>query len=447
MINTPICDFVRRYTQENAARFHMPGHKGKAFLGCEPRDITEIDGADNLYDAQGIIAQSEAHAGRLFGCHTFYSTEGSSLCIRAMLYLAIAAQKQQGQRPVIAAGRNAHKTFIHTAALLGFDIIWLYPEKADAYHTCTVTGKEVDTVLSRAAEKPCAVFLTSPDYLGHESDIRSIADACHKHGVFLLVDNAHGAYLKFLSPSRHPIDLGADMCCDSAHKTLPVLTGGAYLHIAKNASEAFSQHAREAMALFGSTSPSYLILQSLDAVNPYLEVFRERLSAFIGKMDVLKEKLLNHGYTLHGSEPLKLTIETKPFGTTGDALAQMLNNRGLICEFHDPDYIVFMMTPENADEDLYRLEAALLEIGPQKPLTNKAPTYKKPKQVLSLGEACFSPSETLPVSQCEGRVLAVATVSCPPAVPIVMCGEAIDKNAIALFQYYGIKSCSVVKED
>ena len=102
------------------------------------------------------------------------------------------------------------------------------------------------------------MYVTSPDYLGGQSDVAALAEVSHRHGVPLLADNAHGAYLRFLSPSRHPMDLGADLCCDSAHKTLPVLTGGAYLHVGRAAPEPFRENARRALALFGSTSPSYL---------------------------------------------------------------------------------------------------------------------------------------------------------------------------------------------
>ena len=110
-MNTPICDFVQKYCDENTLRLHMPGHKGNAVLGMEPYDITEIDGADSLYEASGIIHESEKNAAALFGtAATFYSAEGSSLCIRAMLFLALLHAKQQRRSRKIVAGRNAHKT-------------------------------------------------------------------------------------------------------------------------------------------------------------------------------------------------------------------------------------------------------------------------------------------------------------------------------------------------
>ena len=223
-MNTPICDFVKKYARSDGVRLHMPGHKGASILGFEKYDITEIGGADSLYEADGIIAESEKNASKLFGCPTFYSTEGSSQCIRAMLHLICAGARKNGRKPVIAAGRNAHKTFISAAALIDFDIIWLTSAE-DSYLSCTIDANSIEKLLESSDVRPDAVYVTSPDYLGNMADVEKIAALCHRHGVILAVDNAHGAYLGFLVKS--PIDLGADLFCSSAHKTLPVLTGGA----------------------------------------------------------------------------------------------------------------------------------------------------------------------------------------------------------------------------
>lgn len=438
-MDIPICDFVRDYAQSDNIRLHMPGHKGKKRLGVEALDITEIDGADSLYEATGIIQRSEENASRLFGCPTFYSTEGSSQCIRAMLYLAVLHAKQQGKRPVIAAGRNAHKTFLTGAALLDLDVRWLYPKDGGSYLSCNLTPETVEAALERDA--PTAVYLTSPDYLGNVADIAGIAKVCKKHGALLLVDNAHGAYLKFLNPSRHPMDLGADLCCDSAHKTLPVLTGGAYLHCAPE----FRDWAKNALALFGSTSPSYLILQSLDGANPYLSSLTDKLKNFVPRVDAVKKKLSAQGYVLHGQEPLKITIAAKPYGYTGQELAEILLNHHIVSEFADPDYLVLMLTPENGQAALDALETALLTIPRRTPISEKPLVFSPCQRVCSPREAMLSPMETLPVAQCEGRVLAAATVGCPPAVPIVVSGERIDAHAVECFRYYGITHCSVMK--
>lgn len=423
-------------------RLHMPGHKGVD----HPLDITEIDGADSLYEASGIIRESEQNAGRLFGAHTFYSAEGSSQCIRAMLYLCALYARANKKKPLIAAGRNAHKAFLCGAALLDIDVTWLYPRGEESYLSCNIEAKELDGRLSSAKELPTAVYLTSPDYLGNTPDIEGIARVCHRHGVLLLVDNAHGAYLKFLSESRHPIDLGADMCCDSAHKTLPALTGAAYLHVSESAPALFSEQAKNAMVTFGSTSPSYLILRSLDALNPYLEGYPQRLADFIGRVNACKEALKAHGYTLWGNEPLKLTVAPKSFGYTGKELAALLLKNDIVVEFSDPDFTVMMVTPETGAEGLERLTRAMLSIPKRKPICGAHPVLKQAERVMSPRDAMLSPSENVPTSHCLGRILAATSVACPPAVPIVVSGERISREAVSAFEYYGISSCMVVKE-
>ena len=134
-MNTPICDFVKRYAEGDSIKLHMPGHKGKSFLGIESFDITEIDGADSLYEANGIIAESERNASELFGCRTYYSTEGSSQCIKAMMYLLYLYAKSRGEKPYILAGRNTHKAFHSAAALLDIEVDWIYP-KNEGYLSC-----------------------------------------------------------------------------------------------------------------------------------------------------------------------------------------------------------------------------------------------------------------------------------------------------------------------
>lgn len=445
-MNTPICDFVRQYNEKASIRMHMPGHKGNSFLGIENIDITEFDGADDLYHPTGIIAKSEKNASEIFGFPTYYSTEGASQCIRAMMYLLTLYAKKQGRKPVIAAGRNAHKTFISTAALLDFDIMWVYPKENDSYLSCNIKPHEFENFLQNTEEKPIALYLTTPDYLGNIADIEGLSQVCRKHGILLVVDNAHGAYLKFLEKPCHPIDLGADLCCDSAHKTLPVITGGAYLHISKETPLFSSQEIKNALAMFGSTSPSYLTLQSLDACNSYLQNYKQKLSNFLPLLAEIKARLEEKGFTFYGDEPMKLTVSAKDYGYTGTELAEILKENNIFCEFYDPDYLVLMPTPETKKEELEEIEKVLSSIQKRNPQETTPSQFTKAEKVLTIREAALSPSEILPVEECNGRILSAVTVGCPPAVPILVCGERITKDVLDRFKYYGITECSVVIE-
>ena len=444
-MRTPISDFVSEYRNSGASRFHMPGHKGKAFLGAEPWDITEIDGADVLYSADGIINESEDLASSLFHtAHTFYSAEGSTLAIKAMLTLAM--QNAGDPHPLILAARNAHKAFLYGAALLDLEIEWMYPEPFTHLCRCEITAELLRSHLQKASRKPCAVYVTSPDYLGRIADIRSLAEVCREFSVPLLVDNAHGAYLNFLSPSLHPIALGAWACCDSAHKTLPVLTGGAYLHISKCAPASFTEGARNALSLFASTSPSYLILQSLDLCNRYLsEDFSKKLQIFIKKIEKIKSKMSQKGFSPEESEPLKIVLHTAKYGYTGEEFCEHLKRFHIVPEFYDKEYLVLMITPENTDLDFERLELAFSSVAPKPSLPQIAYLPQKAITRLSAKKALLSPQEIVSTEKALGRICAAPSVSCPPAVPIVISGEEITQTAIDLFRLYGVEKVAVVK--
>lgn len=449
-MNTPICDFVERYAASGTVRLHMPGHKGAAFLGCERLDLTEIEGADSLYCAQGIIRESEENAAALFGTgRTLYSTEGSSQCIRAMLYLAMLAfgRQRPGVKPVILAARNVHKAFLTAAALLDFEIVWLFPENQDfSLCRCGVGPAQVEAALEKAPHA-AGVYLTSPDYLGNTADIAGLAEAAHRRGVPLLVDNAHGAYRRFLAPSRHPISLGADVCCDSAHKTLPVLTGGAYLHIAKSTPEVFHSQARAAMAMFGSTSPSYLILQSLDRANRTLsEGYADRLAQTVSRVEGVKARLARAGWRFAGDEPLKITIDAKEYGYTGGQLAGVLKAAGIAWEYADPDYLVLMPAPENPPGDLERLTDALLSVERKPAVRGGAPGFVEPVRRMPVRKAMFLPSEPVDTKDAAGRTAASLAASCPPAISPAVPGEVISENTVEIYQYYGIDTVSVLLE-
>ena len=172
-MDTPICDFVKKYVKNKTYRLHMPGHKGKSLLGIEKFDLTEIDGADCLYSANGIIKKSQLNAGTLFGCHSFYSTEGSSLSIRAMLYLALKHNAGKSVNPYVLATRNAHKSFISALGLLNLGVKWIYPKKENSYVSCSVEVEQLENFF--ASERKCysPAMAKAVDFIMKKSGIAS----------------------------------------------------------------------------------------------------------------------------------------------------------------------------------------------------------------------------------------------------------------------------------
>ena len=513
-VGTPVYDFVTRCIQSGMSRLHMPGHKGIGPLGIEARDITEIKGADVLSDPCGIIAESEENAAALFqSAGTYYVTEGSSQAIKAMVMLALSLKKGSGggpashgpsshgpasfetgshARPVILAARNAHRAFLSALALLDADAAWVYPSNTsslpDSVCACSPTPGQIKEALesfTAAGTLPAAVYITSPDYLGTQADIAGIAAVSHSFGLPLLVDNAHGAYLHFLEPPCHPLDLGADLCCDSAHKTLSALTGGAYLHVGRDALPEIKDlrpaAIRRALALFGSTSPSWLTLQSLDLVNKSLsEDGPKQIRITARRVSGLKEYLRLLGFPVLDSDPLKLTVDASVLGSgagketapqtktnAGERLAGFLRASGIEPEYVDVNYVVLMFTPSNTQLDYQRIRdcflrssgslrpndrdipAGLAAGSSDTPESGPAPgapsLYLKPlRQAMTIREAVFAPQEEIDVRESAGRILGGLTVSCPPAVPIAVCGEELTEEVIPVFLANSISRVSVV---
>lgn len=465
-MRTPVADFIDSYIAGDGVRAHMPGHKGAGPLGIEARDITEIAGADVLSESQGILGESQQNACTLFGTGaTLCSTEGSSLAVKAMLYSVMMHWKRRTKekeysRPFILAARNVHRAMLDGCALLDLDLEFIRSGRAQGICSAVVTPQEVEQSLKACGKLPAAVYLTSPDYLGAQSDIAAIAEVCHKYGTLLAVDNAHGAYLAFLEQSEHPIHLGADICCDSAHKTLPVLTGGAYLHLHENVVSEMLDSARKGLTMFGSTSPSYLILQSLDLCNAYLErEFRGELVECVEKVMQFKKAAGDRGLHILEGEPLKIVIDTGASGYDGEEIAGELREFiccigerkrfGIECEFADHHTVVFMMSPQNGPEDWQMLyqwlnHTRLLQCR-EAFAPAKGPGTESAVRRMSIREAVFAEYEIVPVSEAEGRILAQETVSCPPAIPIAVSGEEISRSMIRVFEEYGIQDVSVVK--
>ena len=442
-MSKPICDYVKKYAESGTLRLHMPGHKGISIsddpiCGVYPYDITEIKGADSLFEADGIIADSERKTSELYGtAETVYSAGGSTLCIQAMLSMTCGI----GGRCI--AVRNCHRAFVNTASLLDLDVFWVYPEYENgSLLSGRVTAEMAENAIL-SAENACCFYMTSPDYLGRIYDVGGIAEVCHKHGIPLVVDNAHGAHLAFLGENIHPIKLGADICCDSAHKMLPALTGGAYLHIGN---EKYVGKAKQAMSRFGSTSPSYLIMQSLDVCADYLEKHGRRDIPRAADMITELKKELSAVWTIEESEPLRITIRASSSGLTGDDLADILRENGIECEYSDETHVVLLFSPLTSSADLKRLRKALSDVRMPK-IRIKMPDIPdiRPQKVMPIREAAFAESEDIPTDEADGRICAEIRSACPPGVALIVSGEKIDENCIKILKRYSIFHVNVVK--
>jgi len=447
-ILTPILNFLNEYEYNSRlVRLHMPGHKGRTYLGVEPFDITEIDGADVLYCPEGIIAESEAIASQLFGSgRTVYSCGGSSQCIFTTAWLLVRYARDNGLAPLVLAARNVHQAFVSALAQTGLDVAWYCPEGATPL-ACPIDVTALETHLRGMPIRPIALYITSPDYLGNIQPVAEIADLCHRYGVLLVVDNAHGAYLHYLPTPLHPLDLGADIVCDSAHKTLNCLTGAAYLHFGKACPAYFADNVKETMLTVASTSPSYLIMASLDRANASLAStgYRARMANMAEAVQAAKTRLSEVGWQCIGDEPLKLTLYAPSMGHSGKQLSFSLYMRNIMVEYADAHYLILMMSADTPSEHFARAVEFLLTIkkGDYHPALPLLPSL--PPRVLSVRDAYLAPREWCPIEDCAGRTLAHLHVSCPPAVPPVIAGECLTEAVVDYLRARGYERVEVVK--
>ena len=443
---TPLYTALQNYLKKDRISFHTPGHQGR-FLPRDlyDMDLTELPDTDSLFEASGPIAEAEKQARELFHSRaTFFSAGGCTLCIQAMFRLAAP----QGGK--VISSRVIHRSAVNTMALLGIEPVWVLP-RPDA-GPC-LAGRLHPEDVQRALQEnrdARAVYVTSPDYYGVLSDISGIARVCHEYGVPLLVDNAHGTHLALLG--RHPLALGADMTACSAHKTLPVLTGGAFLNIGETPLAKkfqFAERAKEAMALFGSTSPAYPVMVSLDLAREW-EMKNgqrewQRLAQRVEKMkDTAKKKglLVPEGKT----DPTRLAVGTLPLGMTGQEAAEYFRSQGIEPEHEDGAYVVCITNPLHTQEELDQLEKAIQTLpGSPCPLEENPAIPSLPPVRKSPREAVLAFQERVPLLEAVGRIAGEAACPCPPGVPIVMPGEEITKECMGFLNRYSLDEISVLK--
>ena len=448
MAITPLYTALQEHLTKKRAAFHTPGHKGK-FLPSNlyELDLTELPDTDSLFEADGCIAAAEQEARALFHSRaTFFSAGGCTLCIQAMFRLAAP----QGGK--VISSRVIHRSAVNTMALLGIQPVWVRPRPdAGPCLAGRLHPQDVEEALRQNSDAK-AVYVTSPDYYGVLADIQGLAEVCHSHNVPLLVDNAHGTHLALLG--KHPLALGADLTACSAHKTLPVLTGGAFLNVGDTELSRklnFAERAKEAMALFGSTSPGYPVMASLDLARAWaVEQGKEAWEVLAVRMKKIKETARKKGLLLPVGEvdPTRLAIGTLPVGMTGEEAGEFFRQQGIEPEHEDGAYLVCIVTPFHTEEELNRLEKAVLALPEARYSVKEAPALPPlPSVRMAPREAVLAFQESVKLQDAVGRIAGEAACPCPPGVPIVMPGEEITQECAAFLKNYHLKELRVVKEE
>lgn len=432
-----LSELLEKYNKENFARFHMPGHKSFFNFGINNinninlgYDITELDCTDDLYCSNGAIKYSENLISDIYDSgFSVFSTGGNTLCIQAMLYLAVP----NGGTIIIA--KNAHKSVISAMGILNIKPIWINCNDNNILY------ENLEYELKKHPETK-AVFITSPDYFGAMVDVKKIRLICKN--ILILVDNAHGSHLIFFD--SHPISLGADLCADSAHKTLPVLTGGAFLHIGKKFSEINNikyEDAKNAMQIFASTSPSFLILVSLEKCALWLK--NSGKTEFLKLEKIIREIKNKYSKILFKSniqDPVRLTFDTSSIGLDNQEFIFYLKKFEIMPEFGMDSKTVLIPSPLNNLKDFEKLNSALENIIAKKNKIN----YKinlETKNIdfnskISIHDAMFSKNKKILVKNSENKISAQVIAKCPPGIPVVIPGEIINKQKIDILEKLGI---------
>ncbi|BED91708.1 MAG: amino acid decarboxylase [Candidatus Improbicoccus pseudotrichonymphae] len=439
-------DLLKKYLELDRSSFHVPGHKGNLkfnFLSRLHRlnkakklsefDLTELESTDDLYNPGVFVGKIEDRLCGLYGSGiSVVSTGGNTLCIQTMLRFFLPC----GGKILIA--RNIHKSALNAMILLKISPIWINDLPYEQ-----VSVEQVKDSLKRN-KNISAVFITSPDYFGRIADISKIKKIIGN--IPLIVDNAHGAHLKFLNsidgrPPMHPIDLGADACADSAHKTLPVLTGGAWLHISKNVvknlnfkSKDIKSFMKNDMSLFGSSSPSFLTLIS---IQEFLNLFKFKtyinlsFKKKLEKIKKIKDKALKFGVLDKScSDPMRILLDFSKFCCNDKMISEYFFKNKIEPEFVFDKKVVLISSIFNKNKDFTRLENAL-EYQKLKSEFKARSIFSKKKCFgralfkIPIKKSLFLPYKIVKVVYSLGEVSAQVICNYPPGVPFIFPGQLI----------------------
>ena len=455
-----LLDSLKTYADSDCLPMHMPGHKRRMGEMGNPFfiDITEIDGFDDLHNAKGILKEAQQRAANVYHSEeTHYLINGST----AGVLSAVSALVSFGGKILLA--RNSHKSAYHAALLRGLKIHYLYPQSIEKWGiNGEILPSDVDNILQKEPDIE-AVMLTSPTYDGVVSEVREIAKIAHHYGVPLIVDAAHGAHFPFSSYfPEDAVSAGADVVIHSLHKTLPSLTQTALLHL--NGNRIDKEKIRNYLSIYQTSSPSYVLMASIDTCIKWAAEHRDAFESFCKRLDGLLDSLRKmHSLTLievPRMDATKVLISVQGLSINGLELAKILRTTYHIeVEMACSSYLCAITTVADREEDLHRLQTALLSID--KSLSKTETKAKKPvlktesvlpaKSVCTLLEANEAEKELCPLSDAKGRISGDFVTLYPPGIPLLAPGEMISKEMILrIFSYqrdgftlYGIHADSL----
>ena len=440
-----LLDRLTEYSNSDFYPYHMPGHKrqasGKLPTDWTDKDITEIEGFDNLHNAEEILKEIQEKAARAYGAEeSFYLVNGSTCGILS----AISAAVPFGGELLIA--RNCHKSVYHAAYLRKLKLHYVYPDMLEEYDICEAVSVEQVREALEKHPKVSAVLIVSPTYEGRIADVKAIAEVVHEKGLPLIVDEAHGAHLGF-SPefAVNSAGLGADLVINSVHKTLPAMTQTALLHV--NGELVDRQRLRRYLRIYQTSSPSYVLMSSIEEA---VEIAAEG-SAF-AEFVIRWQKLLTE---LSGLEKLKilpnsfeecrkkkqdigkLIISTKETELSGPQLYDMLLSEyhlqpEMVCE----SYVLCMFTIGDIQEGYDRLVKALFAIDAKIQCAHKVGCNSMPKAEVAVPfyEAWEQEQTEVALAEAEGRLAGEFINLYPPGTPILVPGERFAKETITFLE-------------
>lgn len=460
----PLYRKLREYGNSDYYGFHMPGHKRRIGSFEDPYrfDITEIDGFDDLHhpEEEGILTKAQKRAARLYKAEeTHFLVNGSTGGILS----AVSGCTHRGGQILMA--RNCHRSVYHAAELRNLRVTYLYPQQILSLGiNGAICPEDVEKALKQtsADTETEAVVITSPTYDGICSDVRTIAQICHKYGTPLIVDQAHGAHFPFSDYfPEDAVSAGADVVIHSVHKTLPSMTQTALLHIQGELAD--RERIRHFLSVYQSSSPSYVLMASIDACMELLENRGEELFCdHVKKLEnfrrscqdlkalrlageefcpvIFQDNCLCREAAVSDFDRSKLLISTRGAGITGSRLSDLLLERyHLQMEMAASDYVVGIASLADTQEGFARLGRALHELDRE--LENQRDRKERNSRklqhfclpafqaVLTAGEAAEKATEPVPLSDCAGRLAGTYVYLYPPGIPLLVPGEKITPEA------------------